>query len=261
MLPPVAQAGTIPPAQRSVAGLPLDRVDAFADVPGELQKLLAETATIVDLAESEEVKGFETLLVISGVVDVCATIADIAAVMVVEGGLITSRTSLQEVVPIRAVAPTKAKVATWSREATENALRACPWVLDELVRIGDRYAALVGATMGPIGDLDDESRRQTLDRFRMRALRGGEVLSEKGSDNPGLVVVGAGSLILGEDGSTEETLSSGDLLFPGTVLDGSPSPHRVRASAGGAILLVATRSTTVELFSMLPMLLELLRVA
>ncbi len=230
-------------------------------MPGELQKQLASTAALVDLGESEEVTGFGALVVVSGLVDVCATIADIAAAMVPMGGLVPARTSIGDVVSLRAVAPAKAKVATWTQEAIEDALRTCPWVLDELMKTGDRYAALVGATMGPIGDLDDESRRQTLDRFRLRMLRAGEVLADKGAENPGLVVVGAGALDVGDDESDLESLSSGDLLFPNTVLDGSPLPKRVRAGSSGALLLVASRSTTVELFSTLPMLLELLRVA
>lgn len=244
-----------------MAGLTLDRVEAFADLPGELQKVLAASATIVELGDSEEVKGFGTLLVVSGVVDVCATIADIAAAMIAEGGIVPARTSIDDNVSLRAVAPSKAKVATWTREAMDDALRTCPWVLEELVRMGDRFAALVGATMGPIGDLDDESRRQTLDRFRVRALRAGEVLAEKGAENPGLVVVGAGALEVGDDDGALDSLNGGDLLYPNTVLDGSPLPHRVRAGDKGALLLVASRSTTVELFSTLPMLLELLRVA
>jgi hypothetical protein len=236
-------------------------VEAFADLPGELQRLLAKSAEIVDLGESEEVTGFGTLVVVSGVVDVCATIADIAAAMVSVGGLVTTQTSIGEGISLRAVAPTRAKVAKWTREATEDALRTCPWVLEELVKMGDRFAALVGATMGPIGDLDDESRRQTLDRFRIRTLRAGEVLAEKGAENPGLVVVGAGTLELGDDGAEPQSLTHGDLLFPERVLDGGTIPYRVRAAEGGAIVLVASRSTTVELFSTLPMLLELLRVA
>lgn len=249
---------SVPPAERSVAGLPLDRIDAFADLPGELQRTLAKSAELLELNEGEEAQGFGLLLVTGGVVDVCANIADIAAAMAVQGSLVSSFTSVTETVAIRAVAPGRARVALFSRESTEDALKSCPWVLDELVRMGDRFAALVGATMGPLGDLDDESRRQTLDRFRVRGLRAGELLAAKGSDNQGLIVVGAGSIVLPE---TNGVLSSGDLLFPDTVLDGSPTPHDVRAGDGGALILSASRSTTVELFSTFPMLLELLRVA
>ena len=242
-----------------VAGLPLERVDAFADLPPELQKELADTAVVHELGPNDEQQGFGVLVVISGVVDVCATIADIPAAMVAEGGVVPATTSISDVVAVRAVATSNAKVATWTKSQIESAMKACPWVLEELVRIGDRFAALAGATMGPLGDLDDESRRRTLDMFRVRALRENEVFQKQGDDNPGLTLVGGGELVVGHGEERPQQLGSGEIVFPATVLDGGPAPREVRAGEGGALLLTAPRSTTVELFSTMPMLLELLR--
>ncbi|MFO0619060.1 MAG: hypothetical protein U0414_41105 [Polyangiaceae bacterium] len=250
---------SVPREVRTVAGLPLDRVDAFADLPGELQKELADSADVFELGPNDERQGFGVLVVISGVVDVCATIADIPAAMVAEGGVVPALTSIEDVVAVRAVATSNAKVATWTKAQIESALKACPWVLEELVRVGDRFAALAGATMGPLGDLDDESRRRTLDMFRIRALREHEVFATVGQDTPGLTLVGGGELVVGHGEERPVTLGSGEIVFPDTVLDGSPAPREVRAGEGGALLLTAARSTTIELFSTMPMLLELLR--
>jgi len=252
-----SKVGSVPPEQRSVAGLPLERVDGLGDLPSEIQEQLAKSATILELGETEEHQGFGALVVVSGVVDVCATIADIPAAMVPAGGIIPAVTSISDVVSLRAVATAKAKVATWSKQQLEDSLKSCPWVLEELVRLGDRLAALAGVTMGPLGDLDDESRRQTLDRFRVRTLRPGEVYATKGDENLGLAVVGGGLIMVGKD--EPKTLESGDLVFPDLVLSGSPAPADAVAGESGALLLIAARATTVELFSTFPMMLELLR--
>ena len=62
-----------------------------------------------------------------------------------------------------------------------------------------------------------------------------------------------------ESGNVEYT--AGDIVMPETVLEGGAIDAKVRAGDGGAVLLYANRMVTVELFSILPSLIELLRVA
>ncbi len=181
--------------------------------------------------------------------------------MVASSGIVPAFTSVPEVVALRAVATSRAKIATWSKAQIEDALKSCPWVLEELVRIGDRLAALAGVTMGPLGDLDDESRRATLDRFRVRVLAPNESYAMRGQENLGLAVVGGGTLGVTSASGGRSSLASGDLVFPDVVLSGSPAPADANAGPQGALLLVAARPTTIELFSTFPMLLEILRVS
>ena len=150
-----------------------------------------------------------------------------------------------------------ARVAQWDLEVLREALQSCPWVLDELEERGDRVQARVGATLGPLGDLDDLTRSSTLDALTLRVFAPGEVVVEKGAPGTGIMVIGGGSVEVADDGA-RETLGCGDPLFASAALSGSPAPGAARAGAGGALLLVADRRGTQGLITSLPTLLELL---
>ncbi len=253
-----AGPATVPPEERTVGGLRLDKVDAFADVPGDVQRKLALAAQLTELGIDEEVSGFGAALVLSGGGAVCATIADAAALALAPASFVPAMTSISEAGAIRVVATEAMRIATWEKETFDDLLRACPWVLDEIVRLGDRLASLAGATMGPLGDLDEESRYAALGRLTTRALRPGEVLIPAGGELLGLTVVGAGTVALDRESDGTE-YSSGDIVLPGSVMEGGVTDCAVKAGPDGALVLTATRHTTVELFSTMPALLELLR--
>jgi hypothetical protein len=253
-----AAPATIPPEERMVGGLRLDRVEAFADVPADVQRLLSLAARVTDLGIDEEVNGFGAALVLTGGGAVCATIADAAAVALGPASLVPALTSITDVGAIRVVATEATRIATWEKAAFEELLKACPWVLDEIVRIGDRLASLAGATMGALGDLDDESRYAALARLATRSLAPHELLIPAGGELLGLTIVGAGAVAVDREKDGVE-FSAGDIVLPESVMEGGVTEFAVKAGPEGALVLTATRHTTVELFSTMPSLLELLR--
>jgi hypothetical protein len=257
------RAPTIPPAGLVPSVPPLyDRIEVFSDLPREVQRVLNQRGALITLTIEEEHQGFALAMVMSGQVAICATIVDAPAARLSEGGLACTFGVSDLNVGVRVVALSEeTKLAVWSRGALEEILADCPWVLGDLALVGDKLMSLAGATMGPLGDLDEASRELTLSRLDIRHLEPGHTLVEKGGDNLGLQIVGLGGLEICEGDNVVGTLSSGDLVFPDLVLEGGEAPQQVRAGPQGATVLTAPRMVAVELFSMLPMLLELLRVA
>ncbi|NUP13976.1 MAG: hypothetical protein HOW73_48700 [Polyangiaceae bacterium] len=245
---------------RAADELGLDRIEAFADLPDELQRSLSEAARIVELKLEDEVPVTGAAMILAGSAAVCAAVADGAAAQVTQPTLVPALSSTDDATKIRLVATDTTRVATWERSTLEEILKSCPWVLDELVTLGDRYAALAGATMGPLGDLDEFSRLAALDRLKLKALHPNDVLAPAGGELQGLTIVGAGLVVIDRpSGAIEYT--AGDIVMPDTVLEGGTTDAPIRAGAQGALVLHASRMVTVELFSILPSLIELLRVA
>jgi hypothetical protein len=235
----------------------------LSDLPPEQQAALASTARVEQLGQEEEASGFGIALILSGQAAVCAAVNDALASRALGGTIIPNLSSLDasgaagEMVRLRVVSQVPAtRVALWSRETVESVLRSCPWVHAELIEHGDRLKARAGATMGPLGELDEMSRLQVLESLSVQKLAEGHAFLEKGAGPCGIAVVGAGSLEVGE-GVAAELLSPGDLLFASRALDGSPAPARVAAAEGGALVLVGDRRVAQELFAMLPHLIEL----
>jgi CRP-like cAMP-binding protein len=167
---------------------------------------------------------------------------------------------LTEGIQLRAVAESLgAEVAVWQPSDFEHVLETCPWVAEELRVVADRYQALAGAAMGPLGDrLDDGMRALITERAEIRYLQPGDLVHEQGKAVAGLVVVGAGHVELVIDGVVTETLGPGDLPFASAVLSHEKSPATVRAGQTGALVLIVDRMATHELLVSVPPLLELL---
>ena len=247
-----------PPPVLEVALLAACR--GLEDLPPETQAELASKARIEVLAPDQEVSGFGLALVTQGQVVVMPTIAEGACGYASRGEPVFSRGTLAEGVPLRAVATADgAEVAVWRPEDFEQVLETCPWVADELRAVADRYQALAGAAMGPLGDrLDDHMRAMLTDRCHVRVLLAGEVLIEEGKPPSGLFIVGGGRLEVVSGGALLQELGPGDLPFASAVLTHEKATATVRASATGAVVLHADRMSTHELIVSVPPLLELL---
>jgi CRP-like cAMP-binding protein len=255
------RAPSRPPSAMPKHGVDLSHVEAFGDLPDDAREAFADAATVQELVRDEEVAGFALALVVEGTVDLAATIVDSSALTVHAGAVLRSRGTIEQAAPVRLVALSeRATVATWDERAVDEAFRTCPWVEDELRSAGDRLQALVGATMGALGDrLDPTLRADVTSKLSVRALAEHEVFAMRGQPIPGLLVVGAGELeLVGEDGAPNGTvLRAGEFLFPNEVIGAAPAPATVRASTGGALILLAERKLAQELLVTCPPLLEI----
>jgi CRP-like cAMP-binding protein len=247
-----------PPAVLDVGLLSACR--GLEDLPPETQAELALRARVEVLAPDQEVSGFGLALVTRGNVVVMPTIAEGACGYAARGEPVFAQGTLPEGVPLRAVALAEgAEVAVWRPEDFEHVLATCPWVADELRAVGDRFQALAGAAMGPLGDrLDDHMRSMLTDRCELRVLLAGDVLIEEGKPPSGLFVVGAGHLEVVSGGAVQKELGPGDLPFASCLLTHESASGTVRAAAGGALILGTDRMTAHELIVSVPPLLELL---
>ena len=260
-VPPPSSRLLSKPALAPTSGVDLSGVDALSDLPDDAREAFAQAATVQALARDEEVSGFALALVLEGSVDVSATIVDAPATRLATGAVLRARGTIEHTAPLRLVgAEPRSRVATWDERHVAEAFRTCPWVEDELRAAGDRYQALVGATMGPLGErLDPDLRASVTGRLKLKALAEHEVFAARGKPIPGLLVVGAGELeLVAEEGAAATgTLRAGDFLFPGEVLRAAPAPSTARAAKGGALVLFAERSVAQELLVTCPPLLEI----
>jgi hypothetical protein len=258
--PPVVSA---PPAASTAtevvpAGLSLDDVEAFADLPDDARTAFAAAATLHTLAEGEELGSFALAYVLSGSFDVAATMVDAPAVRLAEGAVLRARGTTSEGVPMRMISvASPSTVAAWSDEAVEAAFRTCPWVEEDLRAAADRVQTLVGITIGPLGErLDMSIRELILSKLTMRPLQPSEIIVRAGEPVPGLLLVGVGELELVTGDSVSAVVGSGDFLFPTEVLGAGSAPSTARAGSGGALVMFGDRAIAQELLVTCPPLLE-----
>jgi hypothetical protein len=257
--PPAAQVEP-PPAAALIDGVPLDEVDAFVDLPLDMQHRLIALARIEALSADEEVSSFGAALLLAGEAAVCANIVDTPACRAVKGTLVPSRGSLAEPVSIRVVAgPQGARVAIWDQPVIEDALKSCPWVLDELVSRADRIQALAGSTMGPLGEIDEAARTELLSRLTVHFAQPQESLVEAGGETLGVAIIGGGLVELGAQGAAAaQGLHPGEMLFTRAVLEGRPAPRSAHAGPSGALVLIGEAKIAKELMASSPPLAALL---
>jgi hypothetical protein len=253
-LEPAVPDFTAPPPP----SLDLDGVEAFADLPDDARLAFAAAATVSKLAEGDEVSSFALAYVLSGKLDVAATMVDAPAARIETGAVLRSRGSTDEGVPMRLIAAVPdAVVATWTDAAVEEAFRTCPWVEEDLRSAADKIQTLVGITIGPLGErLDVSIREHIVAQLQMRPLLAGEIVVQKGEPVPGLLLVGVGEIELVDDDVVKGSVSSGDFLFAGEVLGAGAAPATARAGSGGALVLFGDRRIAQELLVTCPPLLE-----
>jgi hypothetical protein len=112
-------------------------------------------------------------------------------------------------------------------------------VLEDLVSRADRLQALAGATMGPLGELDEPTRDRVLARLAVRVARAQETVAAEGAA-AALVCVGSVELSPSDAGAPF-VVRAGEVLFP------RQGVQDARAGAQGAILLVGDALVATEL--------------
>lgn len=244
------------PSSRLVSLAPYD---AFSDIPDDELASFESHAEVQRVGRDEEVSGFGLVLVVDGEFQVNALVSDVPATKLGAGSVLRARGTVPGAVDVRlACASPVGIVATWSQEVVEESLGALPWVEEELQSRANKVHALVGATLGPLGEeLDGGLLAELACHMTVRVLLDGEELVAQGSEMPGLVVVGLGGLERITDAGADR-LAPGDFVFPSALLEGTAAPATVRAADGGAVVLVVDRAVAQELFMTFPPLLDLL---
>jgi hypothetical protein len=239
----------------------LSEIEALSDLPDDVRDAFAQRARLHDLERGDEVAGFALAVILQGPMDVASTSIDAPACRLQTGAVLRDRGTLERVVPLRLVAAgERVRVATWTEPDVANAFGACPWVEDELRASADLTHALVGVTLGRLGErLDATLRAEITGKLKLRTLAGNEVVVQAGAPIPGFLIVGAGELdLLSPSGEPRGTvLRAGDFVFPSEVLRAATAPSTVRAADVGALVLMCDRRVAQELLVTCPPLLEI----
>jgi hypothetical protein len=252
-----------PPQSESPAtvvdGLSLEVVEVLADLPEEAQADLVKGAALVRLAAGDALVLSEgAALVTRGSVNVTLTNSEVSAARVSAGSVIAARGSI-EGGALRLISDdATTHLVTWSDEQLNRAMQDCPWVVDDLRLIADRFHAHASAGLGPLGQrLDDALRAAVYERLEVRVLSPSESIAERGKPLQGLFVVAMGDLEV-ENGTKARRIGAGEFVFPGCVIGAEMAPADVRAGPKGGLVLFATRPVAHELMMSVPPLLEIL---
>ncbi|MEO8902781.1 MAG: hypothetical protein ABI488_12150 [Polyangiaceae bacterium] len=249
-----------PEPEPRVGDLLLGEVGGLEDLPPQSQALLAREARIALLNNEEELGSFGLALVLKGAVNIMPAIADLSCARAKKGDIVWGQGNLEDGVVLRLVAAEDAsQVAVWDATLIKGAIRDCPWVIDDLKALADRFQALAGVAMGPMGErLDDSLRAMVTGRCEIKRLLPNEVLATRGKPVGGMYIAAAGRIeILDDADEVESELGPGDFVFAPQVLSNGAAPSNARAGKGGALLLFAVRSVAHELLLSVPPLLEI----
>jgi hypothetical protein len=247
------------PEEPRLGDVLLGEVRGLEDLPLESQVALVREAVIESLNADEEVSSFGLALVLKGSVSIMPAIADLSCARAVKGDIIWSQGNLEDGIALRLVAARNAtEVVIWESSLIKSSVRDCPWVIDDLKALADRFQALAGVAMGPLGErLDDLLRATVTDRCEIKRLLPNEELLARGKPVGGMYIVAAGRIEIFEGRKLESELGPGDFLFAPQVLSNGAAPRNARAGKGGALVLFAGRSVAHQLLLSVPPLLEI----
>ena len=237
-----------------VGEVELMNVEGLGELPEEDLRALTATMQRQVLQPGEEASDFSAALVLKGEVKLMPLIMDASCATARQGQLLFTQGTMKESVALRVVAAQpQTEVALIAGSDLEKYLVNCPWVADELRIVGDRFQALAGALVGPLGEsLDEMFREMVLAKCSVKRLEPGEFVARAGKPVDGFYLLGAGGL------KGEKEVYTGDILFPETVLSGAAADSDLQATEEGALVLFADRMSAHELLATCPPFLELL---
>jgi CRP-like cAMP-binding protein len=256
-------SGSVAPPSGTVRvdGIEFLAVEGFQDLTDEAAYELARSAEIVSVAPGQRLGNFGVAIVTSGALALSPEGRSAGFAAVRKGEVLYTRGTMGSGLSIVAMSiEPDTRVAVFSREDLDSATIECPWVSDELSEIADDYQARCGAVLGHLGTaLDDMFRPMVLEKCVVKRKSPGDIIAQAGSPMDGLYVLGVGSLqLLSGDGTVAGQLNSGDIVFPETLLGGSPASATVRVGKDGALVLYAARMSAHELLATCPPFIEIL---
>ncbi len=256
---PVPAPPPPPEEDPHIGDLVIGEVNGLEDLPPEAQARLVREVQIESLGAQEEVSSFGLALVLKGAVDIMPAIADLACARAAKGDIVWADGNLEEGVALRLVAAESGTdVAVWDAALIKDSVRDSPWVIDDLKSLADRFQALAGVAMGPMGErLDDSLRAMVTGRCEIKRLLPNEMLATRDQAVGGMYIVAAGRIEVVDGEQIESELGPGDFLFGAQVLSNGKAPLDARAGKGGALVLFAARSVAHELLLSVPPLLEI----
>ncbi|WP_206079631.1 cyclic nucleotide-binding domain-containing protein [Polyangium spumosum] len=243
-----------------IADVALDAIEPLMDLPEDVQRSLSRAAKIEQLAAGEA-RALGVMLVLAGDVSVYAADASVAGHVAGSRSFLTSRGSLADGFAVRVVAGAGgAKIASWDAATFEQALRSCPWVLDDCKDSADRLQARLGLALGALSGLDAKTRDDLVTRLDLRVLAPGEVITQENEPMPGLMFVVAGGveIVEGDPPGPVGEARAGELLFADALWAGVPAPLTSRVLPSGGILLVGDRKLALDLAAENPLVHDLL---
>jgi hypothetical protein len=232
---------------------------AFRGLPRIARYLLRRGATAVQVSEGESVE-FGMAFIARGKLCAHPGPMPMCGVALHAGTLVRRLPRGVAMAEVRWVAcGGPVSLVTWDEATTERLLSLSPLLAASLCAAAHRINAQVCATTGPLGESVCASMREDLfARARLRMLAADEVLFEVGDVLPGLVITGVGRLKQSDREGRETLLKSGDVACPTAVFSQASAPVTLRALEDGASVLIADRSTLLELACAMPSLPELL---
>jgi hypothetical protein len=225
-------------------GVSLANVRGLQDLPDDVQAELVRKAKLEALKPEEECSFFAVALLVKGWARIVPAISDTACAVASAGDVVFTQGNLERGVALSIVAGDEgAFVAVWDQATLDQATASCPWVRDELKAVADRFQALAGAALGPLGErLDETLRAMVTERCDAQYFFPGEMVIEKGTLVGGLRVVGGGrvEIVQGEEPASRvlKEMAPGEFLFAAQVLVGSTA-HELMAMVPPLIEILA----------------------
>lgn len=241
---------SIPPAREDSApdlesdpNINLDAISVFDDLPEEKKRELVDCACVNTLSQDEELSGFGLALVLRGQAAIMASISDDPTMVVASGTVVCLKTESKVALTLRLVSTVPdTLIASWSPDVIDDALSACPWVMDDLRANAMRLQTIAGALMGPLSEsFTNRDKDVLLACFEVKSLEPDEVLLSLDQVIQSLFLVGVGSL---EPSTPTKScgFEVGDAVFPEEALAQQTAPFSVKAGPNGASILHAPSS-------------------
>ena len=242
----------------ALSAMDLAGIAALSRMSDEQRESLVKAARVILCAASVEVPEFGFALVLDGEVSVAAEPGGPVIARVAAGAILRARSTLDVAVGgCFMVTTDDTTLALWTEASLASALESDPSIDQDLRASADRWLAWVSVARSPMASqLHEDVRHRLAERLTVRVLRPGAELVAAGQPVSGMLLVGYGSVSLDLEGA--QPIRSGEFVFPEATM--SAGRATVSASAGerGAVMLVADRRTTQELYATEPLLLELL---